>query len=98
MQTGRILLPATAALLLEVLPLVTAHGDDIFPAMAMGGAHSGQSHASDMNATKAASAEAWVAPPSYFRHPEYVGWIYAHIALMSLSWVVVLPVGRLSLP
>lgn len=30
-------------------------------------------------------------PPSYFSHPEHVGVIYAHIALMIIAWVFVLP-------
>lgn len=90
MQTGRILLPATAALLLEVIPLVVAHGHDATPAMAMGGAHSGQSHAAAMNVTM----DEYVAPPSYFRHPECAGWMYAHIAFMAVGWVFVLPLGE----
>lgn len=28
---------------------------------------------------------------NYFRHPEYAGWMYAHIALMLIAWVVLLP-------
>ncbi|KYK56680.1 hypothetical protein DCS_03682 [Drechmeria coniospora] len=31
--------------------------------------------------------------PSYFSHPDHAGLIYAHIALMVLSWVGVLPVA-----
>ncbi|KAK6443660.1 hypothetical protein LTR95_000487 [Oleoguttula sp. CCFEE 5521] len=45
---------------------------------------------SEGNSTSAAPAPEDF-PPNYFRHPEYAGWIYAHIALMILSWVVVLP-------
>ncbi|GAB7333290.1 hypothetical protein MBLNU13_g04929t2 [Cladosporium sp. NU13] len=31
------------------------------------------------------------AVPNYFRHPHYVGWMYAHIAFMIASWVITLP-------
>lgn len=33
-------------------------------------------------------------PPTYFAHPEYTGVIYAHICLMAVAWVVVLPIGE----
>ncbi|KAG4222777.1 hypothetical protein PC116_g28750, partial [Phytophthora cactorum] len=32
-------------------------------------------------------------PPTYFSHPEHVVEIYAHIALMVISWVVMLPIA-----
>ncbi|KAI8959512.1 hypothetical protein F5Y11DRAFT_350425 [Daldinia sp. FL1419] len=32
-------------------------------------------------------------PPTYFSHPEHVTEIYAHIALMVISWVVMLPIA-----
>ncbi|KAF4556335.1 Hypothetical protein D9617_1g082110 [Elsinoe fawcettii] len=32
-------------------------------------------------------------PPTYFTHPEYAGWMYAHIILMTLAWVIILPIG-----
>jgi Isoprenylcysteine carboxyl methyltransferase (ICMT) family len=32
--------------------------------------------------------------PSYFRHPNYVFWIYAHIISMVLAWVIALPIGK----
>lgn len=37
-------------------------------------------------------------PPTYFAHPEHTGLMYAHIALMIMSWVLLLPVGRLCYP
>lgn len=33
-------------------------------------------------------------PPNYFSHPEYRGTLVAHIALMVLGWVFVLPLGE----
>lgn len=32
-------------------------------------------------------------PPTYFSHPGYAGLMYAHIGLMVVAWVFVLPVG-----
>lgn len=77
MQTSRVVLLNFAALLSGALPLVTAHGGG---AMSMSEAH---------NATTEAVAEVW--EPNYFRHSEYAGWMYAHIALMILGSVFVLP-------
>lgn len=36
-------------------------------------------------------------PPTYFAHPEHANVLYAHIALMTLAWVVFLPVGMYSM-
>lgn len=33
-------------------------------------------------------------PPSYFSHPEHRGVLLAHIGLMVLAWVIVLPLGK----
>ncbi|KAF2219859.1 hypothetical protein BDZ85DRAFT_204703 [Elsinoe ampelina] len=32
-------------------------------------------------------------PPTYFNHPDYAGWMYAHIILMTIAWAVILPVA-----
>lgn len=32
-------------------------------------------------------------PPTYFAHPEHRQLMFAHIALMTLAWVIFLPVG-----
>jgi hypothetical protein len=32
-------------------------------------------------------------PPNYFAHPEHRQVMYAHIVLMTLAWVIFLPVG-----
>ena len=68
---------ASAALLLGALPLIAAHGD--------GNVETEQEHHPN---TTTGFQEAL---PNYFRHPHYSGWMYAHIALMVISWVVVLP-------
>ncbi|PNS21353.1 Protein YTP1 [Sphaceloma murrayae] len=31
--------------------------------------------------------------PTYFNHPDHAGWIYAHIILMTVAWVVLLPLA-----
>ncbi|GAB7337352.1 hypothetical protein MBLNU457_g2702t3 [Dothideomycetes sp. NU457] len=81
---------ASAALLCVVaaaLPLVAAHGHDE-PAMPM---------------TMNTSAE-HIAPKdkpypddwsigSYYEHPGYSGWMLAHIVLMIVAWMIVLPVA-----
>lgn len=92
MPGGRIFTLAAAASLLELLPLVVAHGHD------ENGTDLGEMNAASVSATAAAhnAAEAVEALPSYFWHPEHAGLMYAHIALMILGWVVVLPVGTSS--
>lgn len=65
------------ALLLGALPLIAAHGGEHMEA--------GQKHEHNM------ITGAQEAGPNYFRHPHYAGWMYAHIALMITSWVIVLP-------
>ncbi|RFU24218.1 hypothetical protein B7463_g12117, partial [Scytalidium lignicola] len=65
--------------LLGLVPLVVAHGDE----------------AMDMSAPPAtAPAEASDgAPSNYFRLEEHSGTMLAHIAIMTISWIFVLPVG-----
>lgn len=48
----------------------------------------------DMNKSQAAPAPAvGDAPANYFRHGHQGGWMLAHISLMILSWVFVLPIA-----
>lgn len=77
MQLNQATTTATAALLLGALPLIAAHGDD----------HMQMEYENELAAT-GNTAEA---PRNYFRHPDYAEWMYAHITLMILGWVVVLP-------
>ena len=72
------------AVLLSALPVVFAHGGD--EAMDMEGMIS--EHSQDP------SIDPISLPPSYFSHPNGKGTIYLHITLMSLAWVLVLPVGE----
>jgi hypothetical protein len=70
---------ATAALLLEFLPLVVAHGDEHM----------------DMSAHDAPQPQLQDAPPSsYWSLSEHVALMYWHIGLEILAWVVILPVGK----
>lgn len=72
------LLLATAALLLEVSPLVAAHGDEHDVPM-----HDAPPTPSEDNGT----------PQSYWTLTEYATLMYWHIVLEILAWIVVLPVG-----
>jgi hypothetical protein len=75
---------ATAALLLELLPRIAAHGDERM----------------DMNMSTSDAPQPQIQkdgqPRSYWAFGEHVTLIYCHIALEILAWVVVLPVGKLS--
>lgn len=79
MRSSRHTLAISAALLLGALPFVASHDHD---SMDMGGTSSQNSRPVGGNA-----------PPNYFRHPHYAGWMYAHIALMVLAWGFVMPVS-----
>lgn len=77
-----------AAVVLGALPAVLAHGDE----------HAGAGMDMDMGGEMDMSAEAPQSDPesyapTYFTHPEHRGLIYAHVALMVISWVVFLPIG-----
>ncbi|KAF7563725.1 hypothetical protein G7046_g366 [Stylonectria norvegica] len=65
--------------LLGLFSTVSAHGGD------NGGEHEGHNDAAPKDASEY--------PPSYFAHTEHVGLIYAHIAVMILAWVFVLPIA-----
>jgi hypothetical protein len=77
MQLNRASATAFVALLLGTLPLIAAHGDEYMQTK--------QEHQSN------ATAVVQEAIPNYFRHPYHAGWMYAHIALMITSWIIVLP-------
>lgn len=84
MRAGGLLTATCAALLLGALPLVAAHGHE------------------SMDMTASTNISLLLDPDgrlpseralSYFRHPGYAGWMYAHIALMIASWVYIMPVA-----
>lgn len=79
MQPQRFAVATAAALLVEVLPRVAAHGHETED---MGMKGSGMSDAAED-----------ARPQSYFSYGQYPGWIVAHIALMLLAWTVLFPVA-----
>lgn len=79
-----------AALVLCALPAVLAHGDE----HAAAGADMEMDMDMDMSAEDSSKPDAGSYAPTYFTHPEHRGLIYAHIGLMVLSWVVILPLGK----
>lgn len=76
-----------AFLLLGVASLVFAHGHDEGERMEMSEGSMGQAEASN------SSNPTDTGPPSYFRHAEYSGLILAHVIIMSVGWIFVLPLG-----
>ena len=48
----------------------------------------------NMTAVYAALNETNPTPDSYYNHPEYATWMYAHILLMIVAWIIVLPLGK----
>lgn len=77
---------STAALLLLGLAAhAIAHGDDH---------HDGSMAVEvDMEPAVGGGQDAADLPPTYFNHPDDKVLIYAHVALMTLSWVIALPTG-----
>ncbi|KAI1090578.1 hypothetical protein F5B19DRAFT_484460 [Rostrohypoxylon terebratum] len=65
------------------LPTVLAHGNEDQGAMDMGMDMSKEEPKPDPDSY----------PPTYFAHTEHVAEIYAHIALMVISWVIMLPIA-----
>jgi hypothetical protein len=80
MRSHAALTIASAALLLELVPLATAHGDDHM----------------DMKAPDTPQPQTQNGQPqTYWRLSEHVALMYWHIAFEILAWVGILPVGRL---
>jgi len=93
---------STAALLLGVLPLALAHGSDDHDDMAT--AIPWPSRVPD-NATffhqpaylDQMRNHTSAAPTSYFHHSELSDFIVAHIALMIIGWLFILPISEFCL-
>jgi hypothetical protein len=81
MTRVRVFVLAIAALLLEVLPLVAAHGDENDVPM--------DNAQQDLVDNDGASR-------SYWSLSEHATLMYWHIALEILAWIVILPVGEFS--
>ncbi|UNI17308.1 hypothetical protein JDV02_003664 [Purpureocillium takamizusanense] len=74
---------ASAFAMLTVLSAGKAHATGVDMNMDMG---TGEAAGHEQSASQSY-------PPTYFAHPHYVGVIYAHIALMVIAWVFVLPIA-----
>ncbi|KAK1830542.1 hypothetical protein QBC39DRAFT_353831 [Podospora conica] len=72
-----ILRAVASAAVLGLIPAALAHGDDM------------NMEAGEADKPRPAAEY----PPTYFAHPEHQTVIYAHIALMVLGWVFVLPIA-----
>lgn len=90
------------ALVLAIVPVILAHGDDEGMNMEMessSGLDMTEALPQAINATTNSTTDgaAIVYKPTYFAHPEHAGLMYAHILLMTLAWIFALPVGKLDL-
>ena len=70
----------TSIAVLGLVPTALAHGDEMDASMGMG--------------EKQPKPDEQDYLPTYFAHPEYRSAIYAHIILMVIGWVIMLPVGE----
>ena len=80
----------TAAILLGFISSAVAHGHDENEDMNMDMGGMPISRPTIPIATDAAMAE----PASYFQLTEHTGLMFAHILLMTIGWVFVLPIGE----
>lgn len=88
MRTPRISSLAVGTFLvlgLSLTPNVLAHGDE----------SSGHENGHDGGNVTIEEKEY---QPTYFSHPDHAGVMYAHIILMVVSWVFILPIGTLIRP
>lgn len=85
-------------LLCQVLPHALAHGaepsNDAHANMTMSPAHHQTNGCGMTRPMVMKDMEDFPDFPSYFLHPEHSGLMFAHIAVMMLAWVVVLPLGE----
>ncbi|KAF7876645.1 hypothetical protein EAF04_001730 [Stromatinia cepivora] len=95
----------SSLILLGLLPLIAAHGDDE-PEMDMGMQMSSVATTIATATDSTVMNNTEVAESSYFQYPEHGGLMVAHIILMTIGWVFVLPLcvmfsfsrSRLNLP
>jgi hypothetical protein len=79
----------TGAALLSFLPAAIAHGHDEDMSMDIG---------MPKRPTIPSNSSSDVSEPlSYFQYGKHTGLMFAHIFLMTLAWVFVLPIGEHSL-
>jgi hypothetical protein len=90
-RISRQILTLAGLVLLGLLPLASAHGDDEGDAaMNMDMGDSSVERPTIPSISNSTSSE----PVSYFQYGGPTGLMVAHIALMTLGWVFVLPVGE----
>lgn len=79
MRAARVRLSFNPTLLLGLVSLTTAlpHGDG---------------EAKDMGEMALAGPVGNVTMDTYFLYPEHRGWIYGHIAAMTVAWAILLPI------
>lgn len=82
----------TTAVVLGIVPLAVAHGAHEAGADAME-MDMGMAHGADEP-----KAESKSYPPTYFALADHVGIMYAHIGVMVLAWIFVLPIGEYDEP
>ncbi|KAI0404059.1 hypothetical protein F4802DRAFT_262982 [Xylaria palmicola] len=73
----------------SALPAVFAHGGDQEGAMDMGDGDDMGGHGGIAGEDPKPDPDSY--PPTYFAHPEHVTAIYAHIGIMVIGWVFLLP-------
>jgi hypothetical protein len=78
------------AVLLGFISSVVAHGHDENEGMNMDMSGMPSSRPTIPTATDSAMAE----PASYFQLTEHTGLMFAHILLMTIGWIFVLPIGE----
>jgi hypothetical protein len=86
----------TTILLFGLASLALAHGHDDGEMLSSGG---------DSGLNEAAHTASFIdpdspdmGPPNYFRHSEHSGLMLAHIVLMSVGWIFILPLGMSCAP
>lgn len=72
----------TLVVMLSAVPLAIAHSND----HSMKGSHDNHQPLADHETPPEY-------PPTYFSHLEHASLMHAHIALMTIAWVVILPLG-----
>lgn len=80
-----------------MVPGVLAHGDEA-GGMDMGVGEAGGMGGMMNMSTPDAKPDESSYPPTYFAHPEHQGLLWAHIVVMAIGWIIVLPVGKISHP
>lgn len=98
MPSQRVLDTLAVVLLCQALPHAIAHGavpsNDVYTNMNMSRAHHRHDDCAMARPMVMKDVEDFPDIPSYFLHPEHSGFMFAHIAVMTLAWVVVLPLGE----